>query len=121
MTQTHQLFSERDRNLIETSVYDPALEPRFNALSGCLNWNDEAPSGITSEAYGVLSSLWVARSLMHQGLTFSDHPINPEYSQRVWQQAVHEIPNWPGFKRLVLSEEDKALYAELLADENPFD
>ncbi len=59
-------------------------------------------------------SLWVARSLMHRGLTFSDHPINPEYSQRVWEQAIQEIPNWPGFQRLKLSSEDQKYYAEML-------
>ncbi len=121
MTQTKQLFSERDRALIETSVYDSTLEPRFNPLSDYLMWDDELPSNITPDGIDVLSSLWSARSLMYRGLTFSDHPINPEYSQRVWEQAIQEIPNWPGFQRLRLSAEDQQYYAKMLAKDNHFD
>jgi len=114
MTQAKQLFKEIDRESVESLVYDPSLEPNYNALAGHLMWFDELPSHITSAGIDVLSSLWVARSLMHRGLTFSDHPVNPEYSQRVWKQAIQEIPNWPGFQRLKLSVEDQKYYAEML-------
>lgn len=72
MNQTHQLFSERDRALIETSVYDSILEPRFNALSSYLMWNDELPSNITPDGIDVLSSLWVARAFIHHGFELPD-------------------------------------------------
>jgi len=115
---THQLFSDTDKKQIESLVFDASLEPRFNALSACLTWEDELPSGITIEAYDVLSSLWFTRSLMHQGLSFADHPINPEYCEKVWQQAIKEIPAWPGFKRLALDEKAKAYFSEMLKQED---
>lgn len=121
MTKIKELFSENDRGLIEAAQFDSSLEPRFNALSATLVWEDEIPSNITPDAYDVLSSLWVARSLMHRGLTFADHPINPEASQRIWEQAVLEIPNWPGFKRLALSEKERVFYEQMLAEENPLE
>ncbi|MBP6745276.1 hypothetical protein KA344_08570 [bacterium] len=68
------LFIPRDLKLIEELVLDPTLEPRFNAISAYLVWDDELPSGITPDGLDVLSSLWTARSLFHRGLTFSDHP-----------------------------------------------
>jgi hypothetical protein len=114
------LFISRDLKLIEELVLDPKLEPRFNALSAYLMWMDELPSGITSDGVDVLSSLWSARSLFHRGMSLADHPINPEYSRRVWEQALKEIPGWPGFQRLKLSEKDKSYFEEMIGKENPF-
>ena len=115
------LFIPRDLQLLENLVLDPSLEPKFNALSAYFLWEDELPSGITPDGLDVLQSLWTARSLFHRKLSFADHPINPEYSRRVWEQALKEIPNWPGFKRLTLSNEDKEYYERKLNQEDPFD
>jgi len=115
------LFKARDLELIRNLVLDPSLESKFNALSAYFFWEDEIPSNITPDGLDVLQSLWTARSLFHRGLTLKDHPINPEYSRLVWEQALEEIPNWPGFKRLTLSNEDKAYYEQKLNQENQFD
>lgn len=120
MLQT-PLFTKNDLKLVRELVYNPDLEPGFNALSGYLTWDDELPSGITPDGLDVLQSLWTARSLLHRGLVLSDHPINPDYCQRVWNMATEEIPNWPGFKRLTLNEVDQSYYQEMLAKQNPFD
>ncbi|MDP3508428.1 MAG: hypothetical protein Q8T09_10595 [Candidatus Melainabacteria bacterium] len=114
------LFIPRDLQLIEELVLEPTLEPRFNAISAYLVWDDELPSGITPDGLDVLSSLWTARALFHRGLTFSDHPVNPEYSRRVWEQALKEIPSWPGFQRLQLSEADQSYFEEMIGKENPY-
>jgi len=54
MSQTQQLLSDRDRQLVESLAYDSSLEPRFNALRSYLTWDDESPSGIIdSEMYYV--------------------------------------------------------------------
>ena len=54
MSQTQQLLSDRDRQLVESLAYDSSLEPRFNALRSYLTWDDEPPSGIIdSEMYYV--------------------------------------------------------------------
>ncbi|MDX2106002.1 MAG: hypothetical protein SFY67_06325 [Candidatus Melainabacteria bacterium] len=121
MTQIAPLFSERDRILIEKLKYDPALEPKYNALSGVLIWQDELPSNVTPNGHDVLGTLWTGRSMLHRGFTLSDAPINPEYCIEVWEQALTEIPNWPGFKRLTLNETDKTFLNKNLAQEGGFD
>lgn len=108
------LFTGNDLRLIDSLVYDPSLEPSFEFLKACLVWSDERPDGLTPAAYDKLCSLWVARSLLHNGLDFSDHPINPEYCRKLWQRAIEEIPDWPGFKRLTLTQKDKVYYREEL-------
>jgi hypothetical protein len=100
------LFIGKDLQLIQNLRYDPALTPSFEGLRGCLIWDDERPDGLSPEAYNYLSSLWGARSLLHKGLSLSDHPINPEYATDIWQRALKQVPNWPGFKRLKLTEKD---------------
>ena len=115
------LLNSRDLQLVENLVLDPSLASKFNTLSAYFFWDDELPSGITPDGLDVLQSLWTARSLFHRGLTFADHPINPEYSRRVWEQALKEIPNWPGFKRLTLSEKDQAYYEQKMTQKDPFD
>jgi len=120
MNQTHQLFAERDRKIIDSSVYDPSLEPRYNALGSYLFWEDEVPWHITPDAISLLGSLSVARAFIYHGFELPDL-FNPTTFNNLWQRALPEIPNWPGFQRLELSEKDKALYAECLAEENPFD
>lgn len=114
------IFIPRDLKLIEELVLDPTLEPRFNAIGAYLVWDDELPSGITPDGLDVLSSLWTARSLFHRGLTFPDHPVNAEYSRRVWEQALKEIPNRPGFQRLRLREADRSYFEEMIGKENPY-
>lgn len=106
------VFSRKDLELIQSLVYDPTLEPSYEYLKGCLVWSDERPNGVTPDAYRNISSLWVARSLLHRGLTLADHPINPAYAQDIWDRAIHQIGNWPGFKRLTLSQKDLNYYEE---------
>lgn len=120
MTRTGQLLSDRDRRLIESLVYDLNLEPRFDAIKSCLIWDDELPSGITPGGYKTLSDLWVARAFLHHGFEPSDL-VNLNYYKGIWNRAIGEEIRWPGFFRLSLDEKDKALYAEMLKQENPFD
>jgi hypothetical protein len=104
------VFTGNDLRLMESLVYDANLEPSYEFLKGCLVWTDERPEGLTPAAYDKLGSLWIARSLLHRGLDFSDHPINPEYCRNLWERAIRQVSNWPGFKRLTLSEKDKRYY-----------
>jgi hypothetical protein len=55
-------------------------------------------------------SLWIARSLLHQGLDFSDDPINAEFTRDIWNRAIQQIPKWPGFKRISMSKKDAEYY-----------
>ncbi len=121
MPQIAPLFIEKDRALIEGLKYDPSLEPGFNALSGVLVWPDELPSNITPMGHDVLDTLWTGRSLLHRGLNLSDVPINPAFCINVWDRALIEIPNWPGFKGLALNETDKEFLNKNLSRTGGFD
>ena len=121
MSSAKQLFSQQDRELIDALVFDASLKPEFNAISSCLYWDDEMPLDMTHAARRVVRNLWIVRSLLHRGLTCDDHDFNPEACRSLWKQATEEIPDWPGFKRLVLSEKDKEYFEKWLAVDNPFD
>jgi hypothetical protein len=121
MYSAEPLFSEEDRKLIEALVFDASLSPEYNALSTCLYWDDELSLEISWSARKMLGKLWIIRSLFHRGLTCDDHDFNPEACRSLWKQATEEIPDWPGFKRLVLSKKDKEYFEKWLAVENPFD
>jgi hypothetical protein len=114
------LFSQKDRDILQSQKYDASLRPGFNALTYCLVWDDEHPMGVSREGHDVLATLWLGRRLMHQGLTFADHPVNPDFCRNVWQQAIEEIPDWPGFKRLTLNEQDRTYFEKNFAVEDPF-
>jgi len=88
MTLTEPLFSEIDKQLINALVFDSSLEPMFNSLADYFFWFDERPKNITPDASDKLQSLWVGRSLLHKGLTFADHEINPEYCANIWKQQM---------------------------------
>jgi len=115
-----QVFKENDLELMRSLVYEPGLEPSFEFLKGCLIWSDERPEGLTPDAYDNLASLWIARSLLHNGLALSDDPINPEFTQKLWKRAINEVPEWPGFKRLALTEKDKQYLASVLESSHDF-
>jgi hypothetical protein len=51
----------------------------------------------------------------------TEEPLDPEYCRRIWQQAIEEIPDWPGFKRIVLDQKDKAFLTENLDRGGGFD
>ena len=100
-------LTDKDIELIQTQPYDSTLMPNFESLKGCLVWKDERPRGLSLDAGRVINSLLVGRNLLHRGLTLDDHPINAEYCKKVWAAAQQQISNWPGFKRLTLSAEDR--------------
>ena len=104
------LFSEQDKELIESLVFDTSLMPEFNAVSTCLYWDDELPGNISREGLKMVRILWMARGYVHQGLPFDDYKPGPEFIRRIWEKATEEVPDWPGFKRLVLNKKDKEYF-----------
>jgi len=121
MSTVQPLFSQQDREIIEALVFDSSLLPEYNPVSTCLFWDDELPLDATRGARQVIRELWIARSLLHKGLTFGAHPFNPEACRQMWEQANKEIPGWIGFRRLTLNERDRAYLENEEAVENPFE
>lgn len=69
----------------------------------------------------------VARSFLYHGLFeyFKSHNITSleelnAYKEK-WDTFKEIVPNWPGFKRLSLTEADKKCLQEGLDEPNPFD
>ncbi len=121
MSSAKPLFSDQDRELIESLVFDTSLAPEFNAVSTSLYWEDELPEDITNAGMKVVRLLWIARSFVHRGLPFEGDETDPKSWRNLWQQATEEIPYWTGFKRLVLNKKDKEYFEQWLGVENPFD
>ncbi|MBP0011480.1 MULTISPECIES: hypothetical protein [unclassified Roseofilum] len=103
-------FSGENLELIEALVYDPTLKPDYDIMRDSLVWPDERPQGLDPDAYEKLIDLWIARSFIHKGISFSDHRLDPEYFERVWKEAREQGFQWPGFHRLHLSEPDREFY-----------
>lgn len=108
------IFTANDLRLIESLVYDASLEPTYSPMRNHLTWTDEMPEGLTPEGYEVLCDLWIARSYIHRGLEFSEHPLDPDHIRDFWDRALKQNFQWPGFKRLNLSSSDTTYYEAMM-------
>ena len=121
MTSAAPIFSEYDRELLNSLVFDPSLKPEFNAVSACLYWDDECPETITPLGRRQLRIMWYTRAYLHTDNSFVGAGEHEQYHRAWWEQALLEVPTWPGFKRLTLSEEDRAFFTKNLGIKNPFE
>src|SRR5512133_1049470 len=56
----------------------------------------------------LVGDLWIYRGALHRGIPLQQWGVNPERFQSVWQTALEDIPNWPGFRRIELSTDEQA-------------
>ncbi len=105
-------FSKRDLELIKALVYQTKLKPSYDIMRDALVWMDEWTQELSSEGFEKLCYIWLSRSFIHRGLPFSSYNFNPNLLEKVWLEAQNEIPHWPGFNRLELSQEERAYYEE---------
>jgi hypothetical protein len=106
------LFTGKDLELIESLVYDPELEPSYDILRGCLAWMDEGQRlPLTNQGHDNLTDLIAARSFIQEGRDFSEWTLGPDRFRLIWERSIKQGFRWPGFKRLTLSESDKAYLA----------
>jgi hypothetical protein len=112
------LFTGNDLSLIESLVYNPTLEPKFDGMRDCLFWADEEPDGLTSDGYDTLIDLWAARSFLHKGRDFSTYKLSPDYFRLIWERALAQGFRWPGFNRLTLSDADRIFYDKHLKEQD---
>lgn len=115
-----QSFEQRNAAVLEkyrSLVYDPhatASACLFPCIAFC--WSDEAPpSGAgtrdSQEMRSLLFAALQARSDIWLGRTPS------ESNQQAWDQMRALVPNWPGFRRIVV---DKEMVERLRATEIGF-
>lgn len=109
-------FSPEDRDILQRLIFDPTAQPSFELMKACLVWPDERPNQISKEGYELLGDLWIVRGYIHKGLPANQWGLDPAYFQIVWNQALSDVPEWPGFQRLVLSDTDGAYLANCVAE-----
>jgi len=117
MSKLLKELPDSDRKLIESQKFDPKLNPEFDIMRMHLIWSDELPLGISSKGLELLQKLWIARAVKFHGLKL-DKPFDPEHFLSIWDYALSNQLQWPGFKRQHLSERDKAYYEQCLSNLN---
>jgi len=104
-------LDESDRLAVRALTYDATSQPAYETIKSCLVWPDEVPGGVSSTGYEFIGELLAVRGLMHRKVPFERWPLNPEHHKAVWLAGMQEIPEWPGFRRIELSDAD-ALYLQ---------
>ena len=109
------IISERDLNILRGLAFDSDTEPMFELLKSCLIWSDERPSeNLSSEGREFLYDLWIVRGFIHRSLPDEQWGLDPKYFKDVWEFGLANVAQWPGFKRLVLSDVDRGYLAKCL-------
>ncbi|MES3021174.1 MAG: hypothetical protein V4857_06265 [Pseudomonadota bacterium] len=104
------LFTDAEIASLDRLVHDAHSRPYFDALRWALRWHDETPQQARGDGYQRLLELVVARSFIHQGRAREHWFVLAPTSRYadIWDEARARAPNWPGFKRLELSNEERA-------------
>jgi hypothetical protein len=105
-------FSPEDSDKLNALTYQSEIDPDFEMIKSVLIWNDEIPFGISQDGMEKLWNLLIARSYLHDNRAFSSHFSGGKHLETAWSESKQNIPNWPGFKRLSLSEKDRRFYDE---------
>lgn len=106
------LITKQDIEILNALSLDQAAQPNFEALKECLIWEDERPqSPLSREGREFLYDLWIIRGFLHRMVPENKWSISgpdPKYFKEVWAYGLANVAMWPGFKRLDLSEVDRA-------------
>jgi hypothetical protein len=103
-------FSPEDSDKLNSLGYVSDISPRFEMIKSILVWEDEIPKRISEDGMDKLYDLLIARSYVHDNQLFSSHFSGGKHLEKAWTESRNEIPNWPGFKRLLLSKKDRHFY-----------
>ncbi|PWF49021.1 hypothetical protein [Massilia glaciei] len=105
-----RIFTDAEIASLNLLASDAQSRPYFDAMRWALRWHDETPQEARGESYQRLLDLVVARSFIHQGRArehwFALTPTS--YYADIWDEALARAPAWPGFKRLALTNEERA-------------
>lgn len=101
-------LNEKEIEAINNLKFDKDLKPRFEEIKYCLIWADEVDESLSRMSRELVYDLLIYRGLLHRELPRDEWPVNLEYFDKVFKYANEKVPNWIGFKRMILSEEDKA-------------
>jgi hypothetical protein len=109
-------LSPADRALVEALRFDAAADVAYNAITACLVWADEVPRGLTPDGHETIRDLLGARGFIHRGIPIEDWDRGSTDRADRWNAALAEGLRWPGFQRLALTRDQRALLERHLAD-----
>lgn len=109
-------FNSTDRDTLHQLVFDPTSEPSFELMKTCLVWADERPERMSNEGYELLGDLWIVRGFLHRAVPTEQWGLDPAYFQEVWSNALQDVSDWPGFRRLQLSQAERAYLDKSLTE-----
>lgn len=117
MGVTLSYFTEHEIDLLNRLQFKSEEKPYFDPLRHCLRWRDEESSDIAGISYERLLDLVIVRSYIHMGKPRDEwYSIAPTaYFVEVWEEALRRAPDWPGFKRLELSSNDRSYFLAEIA------
>lgn len=104
-------INKADWDCFAAAPVDPAAEPGYEVLKGCLIWPDEHVAGLSVDGSALLGDLFIARALLHSGRSISAWPGGSERLQSVWDTAIAAGLPWAGFARVELSADQRAFLA----------
>ena len=104
-------ITKADWDRFAAASVDPEAEPRYEQLKGCLIWPDELVGGLTRDGAELLGDLFVARSLLHRGLSISSWPGGSDQLQERWDAAIAAGLPWAGFARVELKDAQRSFLA----------
>jgi len=110
-------LSPADRALVEALVFDDAADVAYNAITACLVWADEVPRGLTPDGYETVRDLLGARGFIHRGVPIEDWDRGSTDRVDLWNAALAGGLRWPGFRRIALTRDQRALLERHLADD----
>jgi hypothetical protein len=104
------MLSERMAGILSTLRYRPDAESAVNILPfGSIYWKDEMPAiaDLLNE-----DDMKVVMKMFGMRLKIWDGGALDPGEQQLWESVKSQVPDWALFKRLSLSEEQKAARAE---------
>ena len=99
-------LSEKAVSMLKTSQYDPSAGWGVNIVPfGSIFWLDEMPS--MAELFENDDDNLVINSMFAFRLRIWDGQKQSADDQRLWDSVKAQVPDWPFFKRLTLTNEQK--------------
>ena len=75
------------------------------------------PEQFTGDVREFLYDLLIVRGFIHKSIPKDKWGFDSAYLLSVWDEGLRLVPNWPGFRRLSLSSEEKSYLDQCLYED----
>ena len=104
-------LSKKAVSMLTALQYQPSAAWGVNILPfGSIFWLDEMPS--MAELFGSADDTYLIHSMFGLRLKLWDGQSLDANDQQLWDSVKAQVPEWPFFKRLCLSSEQKRARAQ---------